>query len=495
MTDPLTLPFDGERFIPGMSGANELEHLHRYALAIALAGSKTVLDIACGEGYGSDMLAEAASRVIGVDLSEQVVKHAQETYQRHNLEFRVGSCAAIPLEDRAVDLVVSFETIEHHTQHQEMFSEISRVLKPGGVLMISSPNKHEYSDVPGFANPFHVKELYLDEFAALLTKNFSNVALYGQRTMHVSAVAKREPGAQPFEHRFTDAYRKAIGTIDRPIYFIAVASNHALPDLPNSLMEASLPDVRSNVFVETSRLQAYWRSDEEDFSEGRAVSLTYPVGGATREYLLGISSSETTIASLRIDLADRPLVCHLSSLHLTNSEGETVWTWDGLPSEFARASECFFLPRQSSQSGGRQSSRGIDLIVTGADPHFEIDLERDLAEKLKSGFELHTEFSTQRFLREYEVDLISLAKDLAAIKSEVSADRSSIISIMDAIKKELIAERSSIVASVAELSSAIAEAQRREAAAGDAQRQTEAQLLRLRSHRWWSLANRIFRFE
>lgn len=484
MTTHSELPFDGERFMPGMSGANELEHIHRYAIATRVAQSKAVLDIASGEGYGSNMLAQVASRVIGVDVNDDAVAHARAKYQRGNLEFRVGSCAEVPVEDGTIDLVVSFETIEHHAQHQEMFSEISRVLKPDGVLMISSPNKHEYSDVPGFSNPFHVKELYLDEFAALLTKNFSNVALYGQRTMHASAVAKREPGAQGFEHRFTDTFGEATGTIARPIYFIALASNKALPDLPNSLMEASLPDMPRNVLVETSRLQAYWRSVEEDFSEARAVGLTYPVGSAAREYVLGISSSETTVATLRIDLADRPLVCHISSLHLTNSEGETVWTWDGLPSAFARASECFFLPRQSPQSARSQSSRGIDLVVTGADPHFEIDLERDLAESLKSGFELHTEFSTQRLLREYDVDLLSLNKDLAAVLTE-----------MDVIKKELIAERSSIVASVAELSSSVAEAQRREAAASEAQRQTEAQLFRLRNNRWWSLANSIFRFE
>jgi cyclopropane fatty-acyl-phospholipid synthase-like methyltransferase len=114
------LPFDGERFIPGMDGALELEHVHRYALAKKLAAGKIVLDIASGEGYGSRMLAGVAARVIGVDISDDAIAHARQTYRAPNLEFRTGSCAAIPLEDRSVDLVVSFETIEHHAQHEEI---------------------------------------------------------------------------------------------------------------------------------------------------------------------------------------------------------------------------------------------------------------------------------------------------------------------------------------------------------------------------------------
>ena len=77
------------------------------------------------------------------------------------------------MPDARVDFVVSFETIEHHDQHLQMMMEIRRVLRPDGVLIISSPDKHEYSDVPGFKNEFHVKELYLSEFVDLLSSHFS----------------------------------------------------------------------------------------------------------------------------------------------------------------------------------------------------------------------------------------------------------------------------------------------------------------------------------
>ena len=123
----------------GDHGDIELEHLHRYAIARDLAYGKDVLDIACGEGYGSELLATVARKVTGVDISEEAIAHAARKYVRPNIAFAVGSCACIPLAEANVDLVVSFETIEHHDRHLEMMQEIGRVLRPTGVLIISSP--------------------------------------------------------------------------------------------------------------------------------------------------------------------------------------------------------------------------------------------------------------------------------------------------------------------------------------------------------------------
>ena len=158
------LPWTGERYLPDVHGSIELEHLHRYLLASRLSLGKRVLDIACGEGYGSSLMSQSALSVIGVDIAADAVAHAKAKYQASNLEFRIGSCAAIPLPDHSVDVVVSFETIEHHHEHDAMMREIKRVLVPGGVLMISSPDKLEYSDIPNYSNEYHVRELYRGEF-------------------------------------------------------------------------------------------------------------------------------------------------------------------------------------------------------------------------------------------------------------------------------------------------------------------------------------------
>ena len=152
------VPWTGERYVPEIGGEIELEHFHRYHWAAQLGAGKRILDIACGEGYGSEILARFASHVIGVDLSEETILHACRKYQSRNLQFLVGTCDQVPVPDSSIDLVVSFETIEHHGNHREMMRELKRVLDPNGILLISSSDKYVYSDERSYANPFHTKE-------------------------------------------------------------------------------------------------------------------------------------------------------------------------------------------------------------------------------------------------------------------------------------------------------------------------------------------------
>src|SRR5215470_893560 len=106
------MDFTGERFVPGTPGQMKLEHLQRYALCRDAVQGKRVLDIACGEGYGSAMLAATARHVIGLDIDVPTVEHARATYAGlSNVAFAVGACENIPLTDHAVDVVVSFETV------------------------------------------------------------------------------------------------------------------------------------------------------------------------------------------------------------------------------------------------------------------------------------------------------------------------------------------------------------------------------------------------
>src|SRR5262252_5161939 len=95
--DAPLLPWTGERYVPEIQGNIALEHLHRYALSCEIAAGQRVLDIACGEGYGSAMLAEVAQSVVGVDSSREAILHASKKYSKPNLEFKIGSCADIPL--------------------------------------------------------------------------------------------------------------------------------------------------------------------------------------------------------------------------------------------------------------------------------------------------------------------------------------------------------------------------------------------------------------
>lgn len=173
--------FTGERFVPGIEGEIVYEHLHRYALARSLAAGKRVLDAACGEGYGSALVAQAAAHVIGVDVDQPTVDAARLRYAgRDNLEFVQSSVTRLPLPDASVDFIVSFETIEHLPAPDQpaMIAEFARVLKPGGMLLLSSPNRPEYSESRNYVNPFHLHELDRTELADLLT------AFPAQRWLH-----------------------------------------------------------------------------------------------------------------------------------------------------------------------------------------------------------------------------------------------------------------------------------------------------------------------
>lgn len=236
------MEFTGERFVPEVQGNIELEHLHRYLQACELVAGKVALDIASGEGYGTAILAGKASRVIGVDISEEAVKHAKTRYIAENLEFLAGSCTNIPLPDMSVDVVVSFETIEHHDQHEKMLQEIKRVLKPTGFLLISSPDKFHYSDEPGFNNSYHVKELYQHEFKKLINDYFSNAVYYGQRVIYGSAIFPESRNAFAITYTKEDGVVKNTPGLAKPTFWIALASNVALPDLTVGLFEQPIED-------------------------------------------------------------------------------------------------------------------------------------------------------------------------------------------------------------------------------------------------------------
>ncbi len=220
--DPGALEFTGERYVPEVTGSIELEHMHRYVLARQFAVGKRVLDLACGEGYGSMQLSEVAATVTGIDVDLQAVTHAKSRYQRANLQFVSASATAIPIGDESFDLVVSFETIEHLAHHDEMLSEIRRVMTLDGVLLISSPNKLNYSDANSYSNPFHVKELYREDFERLLRRHFRLVTLSGQRIVYGSLILPDQLS------RITppDSHPASIGEF-KPIYDFAITSNAA----------------------------------------------------------------------------------------------------------------------------------------------------------------------------------------------------------------------------------------------------------------------------
>jgi glycosyltransferase involved in cell wall biosynthesis/SAM-dependent methyltransferase len=241
------MEFTGERFIPTVKGKIRLEHYHRYAVAQQLARGKDVLDVACGEGYGSVLLAETALSVSGVDVSGEAVVHARACYQNSNLKFYQSSATQLPFDAASFDLVVSFETIEHLLEQDEMLNEIERVLRPEGVLIISSPNRPVFREESNEQNHFHVKELDFREFDELLRARFDHVQYLGQKMLTVSAIQPLLEKQSSFVawHEDESKIHPDSGHLHEPVYFLALCTRHgsSADPLPASVFLSTKVDV------------------------------------------------------------------------------------------------------------------------------------------------------------------------------------------------------------------------------------------------------------
>ena len=289
-----------ERFDVSILHTMALHHFHRYLAVLPLCKGKDVLDIACGTGYGSALLAQTAHAVTGVDIDRETVEACQANYcpQCGNLTFLQGDVAKIPLPDASVDVLVSFETIEHvdaSTQGKFM-REIRRVLRPGGVLAMSSPNKDT-----AHSNEFHIHELEEDEFRSLLKSQFKHSVYFRQKIVLSSFIC-------PYGGK--DVARAALygilardGHPTEPCkpnvdakYVIAIASDRKVPALSASVnLDASgaILDAfaRQNAIRSTSALR-------KTIEELRSAACM------TRQRLIALNERET---QLREEVAKRKM--------------------------------------------------------------------------------------------------------------------------------------------------------------------------------------------
>jgi SAM-dependent methyltransferase len=265
MTDSASsLTFSGERFTPETPGEIAYEHWHRYWATLPLARGRKVLDAACGEGYGTAILAQAASEAIGVDIADEAVAHARKRYGREGLSFRRESVTAMSLDDASVDLVVSFETIEHLEEQAAMLAEFRRVLRPDGLLIISSPNRPVYSDERNFRNDYHVRELDREELRALLTPGFPRQLWYGQRLLFHSMIWPEAPVSGVDILAQDGDAASAVPEPAPPMYFIVVCGGK----------DAKLPQARA-LSLYADRSLAIYREFERTTQAERKLYAKY----------------------------------------------------------------------------------------------------------------------------------------------------------------------------------------------------------------------------
>ena len=175
------LPLTGERTVPGVPAENYWFRRHEVAYRFVLAhvAGRRVLEVGCGEGYGTALLAGTAAAVVGLDYDALTAAHAAASYPQ--VRFVRANLAALPVPSRCVDVVATLQVIEHVWNHREFVEECLRVLRPGGMLLVTTPNRLTFSpgrDEP--VNPFHTKEFTAAELVELLAKHsFVDASVYG----------------------------------------------------------------------------------------------------------------------------------------------------------------------------------------------------------------------------------------------------------------------------------------------------------------------------
>jgi SAM-dependent methyltransferase len=234
------LELTGERTLPDVPEENYWfrRHLAVYEWIAERVGGARVIDMACGEGYGSDVLAGSAASVVGVDANPEAHEHARLRYVRPNLRFER---ALVESFAEPCDAIVFLQTIEHVEDAGAILEHFKSMLEPSGVAYVSTPNVLTLAP-PGAErsdNPWHVHEYRAEEFRELCRDHFARVELLGlyhagKLRLHERAIElgwdrvhKALRLTKPFYDRFTPAISSSdfglrVGDLDQALDFVAI---------------------------------------------------------------------------------------------------------------------------------------------------------------------------------------------------------------------------------------------------------------------------------
>lgn len=216
------------------------EHISRYIFAGQFIKNKIVLDIACGSGYGGYyLLNNGAKEVIGVDNSGDAVSYARYKYHKKNLFFLKGDAENLAFPNNKFDVIVSMETIEHLRNPQKFIKEIKRVLKQGGLLIISTPNALVYPK----GNTFHIKEFTPEKYKIMLKKYFKNLKMFFQGNTIVTYIKKDNKKFNNKKYEYLQLNKLINGkkpllqiNNKEDMFMLALASDSTIPDIKDVII-------------------------------------------------------------------------------------------------------------------------------------------------------------------------------------------------------------------------------------------------------------------
>lgn len=225
------LSFSESGFYDGLEASI---HLARYAFTRSLCQGKTVLDVACGEGYGSRLLADWGARsVVGVDVSVEAVDQAMRLFGCPQVTYRAGAAEALAdmFAPESFDLIVSLETVEHVPDPEGLLRSFRRLLAPGGTIVVSCPNDWWYYPSAQEANPYHLRKYTFDEFQQLSEQVlgparawFFGAPVAGFGNTQVAGLAQASP---------SDTQGIMLGALDLPGALTLPAEAHRCPSASN----------------------------------------------------------------------------------------------------------------------------------------------------------------------------------------------------------------------------------------------------------------------
>jgi len=241
------MKFTGERLIPKINKNTAFyhEHLNRYLFACQFSKNKTVLDCACGTGYGSFLLSQygKATNVTGVDISKETIKYANHHYSLPNIKYLIDNVESLNyLKPNSFDQIISFETIEHINNPSIAVENFKKVLAKNGLLIISTPNIDNYSN----HNQFHLHELNYQSFQKILKNNFKNVEIINQKYFLSQQIYSQNSekflfNKQTFQ-KFNAINLNLNKYLEKPEYFIALCSDSSLPKYSSQNISTNLID-------------------------------------------------------------------------------------------------------------------------------------------------------------------------------------------------------------------------------------------------------------